>query len=92
MDDLQVAMCRVASSSGKTEDDSGSERMPHQTSSGGQASVSQTAPEQVTARLLVDCMGHWSPIVRQMRGSKKPEGMCLVVGGCASGVPEQDNR
>lgn len=30
--------------------------MPHQTSSGGQASVSQAAPEQLSARLLVDCM------------------------------------
>jgi lycopene cyclase CruP len=36
--------------------------------------------------------GHWSPIVRQMRGSSKPDGMCLVVGGCASGFPAEGNR
>jgi len=62
--------------------------MPHQKSGGG---ASQT-PEQVSARLLVDCMGHWSPIVRQMRGGKKPDGICLVVGGCATGIPAAENR
>ena len=36
--------------------------------------------------------GHWSPIVRQMRGSSKPDGMCLVVGSCASGFPPEQNR
>ena len=36
--------------------------------------------------------GHWSPIVRQMRGSTKPDGMCLVVGSCASGFAPEHNR
>ena len=39
----------------------------------------------VTSRLLVDCMGHYSPVVRQMRGRARPEGMVLVVGSCATG-------
>ena len=43
------------------------------------------------SRLLL-FQGHWSPIVRQMRGSSKPDGMCLVVGSCASGFPSEQNR
>ena len=39
----------------------------------------------VSTRLLVDCMGHYSPVVRQMRGKTRPEGMVLVVGSCATG-------
>ena len=27
--------------------------------------------------------GHYSPIVKQLRGKAKPDGMVLVVGGCA---------
>ncbi|KAK9789952.1 hypothetical protein WJX73_001292 [Symbiochloris irregularis] len=47
---------------------------------------------EIRARLLVDCMGHWSPIVKQMRGVQRPEGMCLVVGGCTSGFTPTTNR
>lgn len=36
--------------------------------------------------------GHWSPIVRQMRGSSRPDGMCLVVGSCATGFPPEQNK
>ncbi|KAJ9515524.1 hypothetical protein QJQ45_021660 [Haematococcus lacustris] len=42
-------------------------------------------------RLLMDCMGHYSDIVKQMRGRSKPDGMCLVVGSCAEGFPTQNN-
>ncbi|CAN0183993.1 unnamed protein product, partial [Hapterophycus canaliculatus] len=38
---------------------------------------------QVTSRLVLDCMGNASPMVRQIRWGKKPEGVCLVVGSCA---------
>jgi hypothetical protein len=48
--------------------------------------------QQITARLLVDCMGHYSPVVKQMRGGSKPEAMVLVLGGCADGVPPELNR
>lgn len=37
---------------------------------------------QLTARLLIDCMGHYSPIVKQMRSLQTPDGMVMVVGGC----------
>lgn len=36
-------------------------------------------------------MGHASPIARQLRWSRKPDGICLVVGSCARG-PWPDNR
>jgi lycopene cyclase CruP len=41
-------------------------------------------------RLLVDAMGHFSPIVQQARQGEKPEGVCLVVGSCAQGFPNND--
>lgn len=41
--------------------------------------------EDITARLLVDAMGHFSPIVQQARGSQKPDAVCMVVGTCAKG-------
>lgn len=42
-------------------------------------------------KLLLDCMGNQSPIVKQIRHGKKPDGVCLVVGTCASGFPEEAN-
>ncbi|KAG2500246.1 hypothetical protein HYH03_001824 [Edaphochlamys debaryana] len=45
------------------------------------------AASPLTARLVVDCMGHFSPIVRQIRWGQKPDGVCLVVGGMGSGFP-----
>jgi lycopene cyclase CruP len=41
-------------------------------------------------RLLIDGMGHFSPIVKQARQGEKPEGVCLVVGSCARGFPKND--
>lgn len=41
-------------------------------------------------RLLIDAMGHFSPLVRQARSGKKPDGICLVVGSCAQGFPHND--
>ncbi|NER26150.1 MAG: FAD-binding oxidoreductase [Symploca sp. SIO1C4] len=45
---------------------------------------------QLKARLLIDAMGHFSPIVKQVRHGEKPEGVCLVVGSCAQGFPKND--
>ncbi|BDA41128.1 hypothetical protein COCOBI_01-7830 [Coccomyxa sp. Obi] len=59
---------------------------------GAQEVSTSGRPEQLTCRLLIDCMGHWSPIVRQMRGSSRPDGMCLVVGSCATGFPAEQNK
>jgi len=38
-------------------------------------------------RLVLDAMGHFSPIVRQSRQGK-PDAVCLVVGTCAEGMPK----
>lgn len=45
----------------------------------------------LTTRLVLDCMGHQSPIMRQVRQGKKPEGGCLVVGSCCDGFSPQRN-
>lgn len=39
-------------------------------------------------RLLLDAMGHFSPLVRQARQGQQPDAACLVVGTCAQGFPE----
>jgi lycopene cyclase CruP len=44
--------------------------------------------QELTTRLLVDGMGYFSPIVQQARQGKKPDAVCLVVGSCATGFPE----
>ena len=43
---------------------------------------------KLTTRLLIDAMGHFSPIVKQVRNGKKPDAVCIVVGSCAAGYPE----
>lgn len=45
----------------------------------------------ITARLLIDCMGNQSPISRQHRWGKRPDGICVVVGTCAAGFPAEKN-
>ena len=40
--------------------------------------------------LLIDAMGHFSPIVQQARQGKKPDGICMVVGSCAEGYNQND--
>ncbi|WP_413199290.1 FAD-dependent oxidoreductase [Nostoc piscinale] len=44
--------------------------------------------QQFAAKLLIDAMGHFSPITKQARQGKKPDALCLVVGSCAQGFPE----
>ncbi|MDA0866073.1 MAG: FAD-binding oxidoreductase [Cyanobacteria bacterium] len=39
----------------------------------------------LNSRLFVDAMGHFSPLVQQVRQGQKPDGVCLVVGTCAEG-------
>ncbi|MBR8836147.1 MAG: FAD-binding oxidoreductase [Stigonema ocellatum SAG 48.90 = DSM 106950] len=46
------------------------------------------AGSRFKARLLIDAMGHLSPITQQVRQGQKPDGLCLVVGSCAQGFPE----
>ncbi|MBR8832438.1 MAG: hypothetical protein N5P05_003680 [Chroococcopsis gigantea SAG 12.99] len=45
---------------------------------------------QIKCRLLIDAMGHFSPIARQARNGEKPQGVCLVVGSCAGGFPHNE--
>lgn len=45
----------------------------------------------ITTRLLVDSMGHASPIARQLRHGKKPDGVCCVVGTVARGFDPSRN-
>lgn len=42
-------------------------------------------------RVLLDVMGHFSPITQQARQGQKPDGVCLVVGSCAQGFPRNDS-
>ncbi|MGB7417353.1 MAG: FAD-binding oxidoreductase, partial [Thermosynechococcaceae cyanobacterium] len=50
--------------------------------------VAVQGQSQWTARLMLDVMGHGSPIAAQARGGQRPDGICLVVGTCAQGMPE----
>ncbi|MDJ0510935.1 MAG: FAD-binding oxidoreductase [Crocosphaera sp.] len=44
----------------------------------------------IKSRLLIDAMGHFSPIVQQARQGKKPDGVCLVVGSCGKGYTNNE--
>lgn len=52
--------------------------------------VEVVAGESFHTRLLVDAMGHFSPIARQARRGQKPDAVCLVVGTCAAGFPANE--
>jgi lycopene cyclase CruP len=45
---------------------------------------------ELTSKLFIDAMGHFSPLAAQARGNVKPEGICLVVGSCASGFKQNE--
>lgn len=53
--------------------------------------VQVQAGQGFKTRLLVDAMGHFSPIARQARGNQRPDAVCLVVGTCAEGIPHNDS-
>ncbi|MEP0872647.1 FAD-binding oxidoreductase [Trichocoleus desertorum AS-A10] len=53
--------------------------------------VTVKAGQDLKARLLIDAMGHFSPIVQQARQGQTPDGICLVVGTCAQGFPKDDS-
>ncbi|MDY6936491.1 MAG: FAD-binding oxidoreductase [Cyanobacteriota bacterium] len=55
-----------------------------------QASSGETGENTFTGRLLLDAMGHFSPIVRQARGGSKPDAICMVAGSCATGYEKND--
>ncbi|GAB5367205.1 hypothetical protein AAMO2058_001209700 [Amorphochlora amoebiformis] len=45
---------------------------------------SKGSPFVLESRLVIDAMGGASPISRQARKNKKPDGICVVVGSCAT--------
>jgi lycopene cyclase CruP len=49
--------------------------------------VKVLAGKEFSTRLLLDGMGHFSPIARQIRQGRQPDAVCLVVGSCAQGFP-----
>ncbi|XP_026392724.1 uncharacterized protein LOC113288013 [Papaver somniferum] len=42
----------------------------------------------LSSRLIIDAMGNFSPVVKQIRSGRKPDGVCLVVGSCARGFKD----
>ncbi|HEY9808193.1 MAG TPA: FAD-binding oxidoreductase [Halomicronema sp.] len=50
----------------------------------------QAGTQELKGRLLMDAMGHFSPIVKQARQGQKPDGICLVVGSCAKGFAQNE--
>lgn len=47
--------------------------------------------EPITTKLVLDCMGNASPVSRQQRHGRKPDGVCAVVGSCAGGYDRETN-
>ncbi|MEM9265054.1 MAG: FAD-binding oxidoreductase [Cyanobacteria bacterium P01_F01_bin.13] len=67
------------------------EKTPFSTARVAPDGVMVTAGEsRLTTRLLIDTMGHFSPIVQQARQGQTPDAVCLVVGTCATGY--SDNK
>jgi lycopene cyclase CruP len=48
---------------------------------------STSVSNELRCRILIDCMGHYSPIVKQIRNGQQPDGMVVVVGGCFAANP-----
>lgn len=61
------------------------------TSKSASVSIDDSSRPEISTRLVLDCMGHQSPIMRQVRNGKKPDGACLVVGSCSSGFDPNAN-
>ena len=52
--------------------------------------VVTTNQHKLKTRLLIDAMGHFSPIVKQIRAGAKPDAICTVVGSCADGYKQNN--
>ena len=55
------------------------------------ASAGAAPLRRLRARMVIDSLGHGSPIAAQARAGAKPDGICLVVGSCARGFPAERN-
>ncbi|PKU87831.1 hypothetical protein MA16_Dca021177 [Dendrobium catenatum] len=47
--------------------------------------------DTLSAQLVVDSMGNFSPLVKQIRSGRKPDGICLVVGSCSRGFHDNSS-
>jgi lycopene cyclase CruP len=45
---------------------------------------------KLKTRLLIDAMGHFSPLVKQARKGEQADGVCLVVGSCGEGFKNNE--
>lgn len=54
--------------------------------------IAKTDKLTLKTRLVLDGMGHFSPIAQQARQGRKPDGICLVVGSCAQGFSSNQNK
>jgi len=52
--------------------------------------IIETNQQQLKSKLLIDAMGHFSPITKQVRQNQQPDGVCLVVGSCAKNYEKND--
>ena len=50
----------------------------------------QEESQILNARLVIDAMGHFSPIANQARKGRTPDAVCMVVGTCAQGFPNNE--
>ncbi|MEB3231793.1 MAG: FAD-binding oxidoreductase [Leptolyngbyaceae bacterium] len=50
----------------------------------------QEGERSLSTRLIVDAMGHFSAIANQARQGQQPDAVCMVVGTCAQGFPQND--
>ncbi|MEM9219878.1 MAG: FAD-binding oxidoreductase [Cyanobacteria bacterium P01_F01_bin.150] len=57
----------------------------HTTPAHPQAQTSSDQLSTFTARMVIDAMGHFSPIAGQARKGQTPDAICMVVGTCAQG-------
>ncbi|KAK4758981.1 hypothetical protein SAY87_020282 [Trapa incisa] len=56
------------------------------------AAVLEAADGKIlSSQLIIDATGNFSPIVKQIRGGVKPDGVCLVVGSCARGFNDNSS-
>jgi lycopene cyclase CruP len=53
--------------------------------------IAKTEKLTLKTRLILDGMGHFSPIALQARQGRKPDGICLVVGSCAKGFSQNSS-
>lgn len=84
---LEILKCKFLEQGGKLLEGSG---FASASLSPRHVAVTTQAGLTLTSRLLVDAMGHNSPIVAQARQGQKPALVCAVLGSCATGFPRND--